>query len=320
MEIMCKLLRRIVLTAALGLLAPLHAHADCTTSTPMPAAFGTVTSFAVKNQAQTTSSVNSGVSCGGALAALLVIGNYINGTIASANGGKLTGPTGDAIPYTLYADKDYSTQLNPGQTYNWASTQFLSFLGLGGGSSVPLPLYLRTSIGSNVAAGTYTDMLTINWNWHVCGGIGIVFCIGWNDGATTVTVPVTLTVTNDCMINAPDVSFGAAPTVSSFAPVSGSLSLVCTKGMVYTVGLSAGNNAAASGRRQMASGANRLQYDLYSAGGSTVWGQATNRVNSAGAADGQSTQQFPYAARIYPDQATPPIGTYTDSVVVDVRY
>ena len=72
--------------------------------------------------------------------------------------------------------------------------------------------------------------------------------------------------------------------------------------------------------RQMASGANRLQYDIYGSGGGTVWKQATNRVNSPGAADGQSTQPFPYTARIYTDQPTPPIGTYTDSVIVDVRY
>ncbi|MCA8089370.1 spore coat U domain-containing protein [Burkholderia anthina] len=320
MESLYTLLRRIVLTAALGLLAPLQAHADCAAASPLPAAFGPVTSFDVRNQAQSTSSSNSGVTCGGALAAFLVIGNHIYGTISSATGGKMVGPTGDTIPYTLYADKNYTTQLNPGTQYDWASTQFLSFLGLGGGSSAPLPLYLRTTIGSNVAAGTYTDMLTINWSWHVCSGIGVIVCLGWSNGSTIVTVPVTLTVSNDCMINAPNVSFGAAPTVASFAPVNGSLSLTCTKGMVYTVGLSPGNNAAANGRRQMASGANRLQYDLYSAGGSTVWGQATNRVSSPGAADGQSVQAFPYVARIYTDQPTPPVGTYTDSVIVDVRY
>ncbi|AXK63790.1 spore coat U domain-containing protein [Burkholderia sp. IDO3] len=319
MKTIRKLLRRVALTALLALLVPLQAHADCTAASPMPAAFGTVTSFVVKNQAQSTSSSNIGLSCSGALATFLVVGNYINGTISSANGGVLTGPTGDKITYSIFADKNYSTQLNFGQTNNWASTQFLNFIGIGGGS-VSLPLYLRTGVGANVAAGTYTDTLTINWSWHVCSGIGIIVCIGWTDGSTSVTVPVTLTVTNDCLINAPDVNFGAAPTVASFAPVNGSLSLTCTKGMVYTVGLSPGNNAAANGRRQMASGANRLQYDIYGSGGGTVWKQATNRVNSPGAADGQSTQPFPYTARIYTDQPTPPIGTYTDSVIVDVRY
>jgi len=320
MKIIDKLLRGIALTIVFGLFGSLNVHAQCSTSSTTPAAFGTVTSFAVKNQAQTTSSTNAGVTCNGALAAILVVGNTIKGTITSANNGKLVGPTGDAIPYTLFADKNYSTQINFGATNDWASTQFISFLGFGGGSAVPLPLYLRTVIGSNVAAGTYTDTLTINWNWHVCAGIGLILCIGWNDGSATVTVPVTLTVTNDCTINAPNVNFGTAPTVSSFTPVNGRLSLTCTKGMAYTVGLSPGSNAAANGRRQMVNGANRLQYDLYSAGGGTVWGQTINRVNSPGAADGQSVQAFPYTARIYTDQPTPPIGAYTDSVIVDVRF
>ncbi|WP_321891684.1 spore coat U domain-containing protein [Burkholderia cenocepacia] len=320
MGIICKLLGRLILTTALGLLGSLQAHADCTATSPQPAAFGTVTSFAIKNQRQSTSSPNSGVSCSGAIGAFLVVGNVIYGTLSSANNGALIGPTGDRVPYTLYADKNYTTVLDLGTRYDWATTQSLSILGIGGDSSAPLPLYAVTSIGSNVAAGTYTDTLTIDWSWHVCGGVGILICLGWNDGSSTVVMPVTLTVTNDCTISAPDVSFGIAPTVSSFAPVNGNLSLTCTKGMVYTVGLSPGNNAATGGRRQMASGASRLQYDLYGAGGNTVWGQATNRVNSSGAADGQSSQQFPYVARIYPDQATPPVGTYTDSVIVDVRY
>ncbi|KVL46562.1 hypothetical protein WT01_36460 [Burkholderia cepacia] len=320
MDIICKRLCRVVLTAALGLLGALPAHADCTATSPRPATIGMVTSFAVKNQLQSTSSPDSGISCGGALPALLGPGNTIYGTLSAANNGTLIGPTGDRIPYTLYADKNHTAGLNFGTRYDWETTQFLNLLGIGG-PSAPFPLYAVTSMGSNVAAGIYTDMLTINWSWRVCGGIGLLgLCLGRNEGSSTVAVPVTLIVTNECMISARDVSFGAAPTVSSFVPVNGSLSLTCTKEMVYTVGLSPSNHGATSGRRQMASGANRLQYDLYSAGGNTMWGQVADRVNSAGAADGQSSQQFPYVARIYPDQATPPVGTYTDSVIADVRY
>ncbi|WP_176039190.1 Csu type fimbrial protein [Burkholderia stabilis] len=314
-------IRRAAIAVLVAMIAPTSAHADCVANNPAPAAFGSVTSLNLASQQQSTSSPSAGLSCGGALLAFLVNGNMINGTISSANGGKLTGTTGDAIAYSMFADKDYSKSLNFGQLYNWADTQFMSFLGLGGGSNVALPLFFRTAPGSNVAAGTYTDTLTIAWNWHVCGGAGIgSFCLGWNDGQNTVTFPVTLTVTNDCTIVAPDANFGSAPTVSSFAPVSGSLSLICTKGMTYTVGLSPGSHAAANGRRQMTSGTNVLQYDIYAASSGTVWGQATNRVGSGGSADGTSVKTFPYVARIYSDQSTPPVGTYTDSVIVDVRY
>jgi spore coat protein U-like protein len=122
------------------------------------------------------------------------------------------------------------------------------------------------------------------------------------------------------MITAPNVDFGSAPTVDTFAPVTGQIALSCTKGMTYTVGLTAGSHTAANGRRQMASGGNYLQYDIFSAGSQTVWGDTNNRVSSQRAADGVTNQQFPYTARIYTDQITPPVGTYADTVQIDVRY
>ncbi|KGD16020.1 Csu type fimbrial protein [Burkholderia pseudomallei] len=312
---------RIAATLALGLFSALHAHATCSVVSAAAASFGTVTSFAVARQPQSTSTTSSGLSCSGALLGLFVIGDQINASITSANGGKLVGPTGDAVPYTVFADQNYSIKLDLGVTYNWASGQLLNLLGIFGGPAQTLPMYFRTVQGSNVAAGTYTDTLTIAWNWDYCSGIGVLgICLGRDRGSGAAVVPVTITVTNDCMIAAPDVNFGAAPTVASFAPVTGSVSLTCTKGMVYTVGLSSGANPHASGRRQMANGANRLQYDIFGPGAAAVWGQSANRAGSGAAADGRSAQQFPYTARLYPDQPTPAVGTYTDSVVVDVRY
>ncbi|MFL9875098.1 Csu type fimbrial protein [Paraburkholderia megapolitana] len=132
---------------------------------------------------------------------------------------------------------------------------------------------------------------------------------------------LTLIVTNDCAIAARDISFGAAQDPASFSPVTGGIGVTCTKGLTYTVGIGTGSFPAANGRRQMASsGDGRLQYDIFDGGGARVWGQDTNGVSSVRAADGLSAQQFPFRAAIYADQDTPPVGTYTDSVVIDVRY
>ena len=38
------------------------------------------------------------------------------------------------------------------------------------------------------------------------------------------------------------------------------------------------------------------------------------------AADGTTLQTIPYTATIYQNQTTPPAGTYTDNVVVDVSF
>ncbi len=69
-----------------------------------------------------------------------------------------------------------------------------------------------------------------------------------------------MTVSNDCVITAPNISFGSAPVISAFATVTGqTINLACTKGSAYTVGLSDGQHpVSAGGRRQMISGSNYL--------------------------------------------------------------
>ncbi|WP_420998434.1 spore coat U domain-containing protein [Cupriavidus sp. 30B13] len=313
--------RRCLAPALLGLLLSPPARASCSAIAGSPASFGTVGSFAARTQPLATSTVNSGLTCTGAVAGFLILGDQINAVITSANQGSLAGPGGDTIPYRIYADPQGNVPLNINTGYNWATGQLANFLGVFGGPSKALPLYLRTlPANASIAAGTYTDTATIYWQWGYCAGIGVLgACLGRDAGGGRSAFALTLTVTNDCLIGASDIDFGAAPTVTSFAPVSGSLSLTCTKGMVFTVGLSGGNFPAPDGRRQMASGARRLQYDIFGPAG-TVWGAGAGRAGSGGPADGISAKSFPYTARIYADQPTPPAGTYVDSVIVDVRY
>jgi spore coat protein U-like protein len=309
-----RMMGRLVLALGLGLLAMGAAQAQCTTGTSTPVSFGTLTSFVVDSTQQTSTTPNAGISCGnGGIS--LVSNNHIFGTPTSASGGFLVGPTGDKVPYLVYAST--TIQIPFGTQYDWGTGGLLIL----GSTPTPIQLWVKTVPGANVASGTYTDTLTLSGSWSICTGIGAFgVCLGTSTGNYSLPISISLAVTNDCVITAPDISFGSAPVPSAFAPVSGNLSLVCTKGMSYTVGLSAGVNPAANGRRQMASGANRLQYDIYSSGGAIVWGDATNRVGSPGAADGTSAQAFPYQASIYTDQPTPPVGTYTDMVIINVRY
>ncbi|WP_454719835.1 MULTISPECIES: Csu type fimbrial protein [Cupriavidus] len=305
----------------LGLLPAPEARASCSAIAGSPASFGTVGSFAARTQPLATSTANSGLTCTGAVAGFLILGDRINAFITSANHGSLAGPGGDTIPYRIYADPHGNVPLNLNTSYNWATGQLANFLGVFGGPSKSLPLYFRTlPAHAGIAAGTYTDTVSVSWQWDYCAGIGVLgACLGRDIDSGQSTFTLTLTVTSDCLMSAPDIDFGAAPTATSFAPVSGSLSLTCTKGMAFTVGLSNGSHPAPDGRRQMASGAHRLQYDIFGPGGA-VWGQGAGRVGSGGPADGSTARSFPYTARIYADQPTPPAGAYVDSVIVDVRY
>ena len=326
-----KLLLLLALTLG-GFSATLRAACTLPAST---ASFGSVTSFVI-NTTASTSSTTANVNCGAGSTVSLLSGNNITLQLAGASATSGTrgartraGVTGsDTIPVQLCTAANCATEMTIGATpITYNSTQLVNLIGLLGGLNFSIPLYLRTLPGQVVAAGNYTLTLNVAVTYRICTGIAALgLCLAGQDQNGSGTIPITLnlTITNDCAtITAPNVSFGSAPLVSGFAAVSQSISVVCTKGSTYTVGLSNGNNAS-NGVRSMASGVNRLSYEIYKGTSSNRWGPSgTERQASANATtvsgDGL-TRTFPYTARILTTQTTPPAGNYSDSVVVDVAF
>ena len=313
-----------------ALLIPGTTWALCSVVGTTPVAFGTLSSIAVRTTAQSSSTLNAGLSCTGSLLSLLTSNDHFWATVTSLQSG-LVGPTGDVIAYTLYANNSTSYPITRGTPYDFARNGIIDALGLLNGTTPKtVPLYLRTTIGSNVAAGVYTETLSILWSWNYCSGIGLGdLCLGRDISNGTATLTVNLTVANDCTITAPNIAFGSAPVVSAFTPVTGqTINLMCTKGSAYTVGLSDGQNAiSVNGRRRMISGSNYLAYDIFKSAGTTRWGSVgiARRASSdaevnPGNGLGTGSQIFNYNAKIYTDQPTPPAGTYLDNVVLDVGF
>lgn len=303
------------------------AWAKCTSVVTAPAAFGSLNSTQVRGAVQTASSTNSGLQCNGSVLSVLSSTDSFKVKITSATSG-LVGPTGDIIPYTLYADATTTYPITRGSSFEFRTTGILDLLGLLNGTPKAVPLYMRTLVGSNVAAGLYQETLNVQWDWSYCEGIGLGgLCIGKDTGSGTKTLLVSLTVTNDCQITTPNISFGSAPVVAGFGTVSQSLSVSCTKGSNYTVGLDDGQNVA-SGRRRMKSTANNyLAYDIFKSAGTVRWGSSgtarrasTDADVNPGAGTGTGSQVFNYNAKVYTDQATPPAASYADSVILDVQF
>lgn len=293
-----------------------------------PAAFGTVNSTLVRTTVQTASTTNSGLQCTGSLLSLLSSNDHFYATITPASGG-LVGPTGDVINYTLYADNSVNYPITRGVAFDFARNGIIDLLGLLNGTTPKaVPIYLRTQIGSNVAAGLYQETLTVAWSWNYCSGIGIgSICLGRDIGSGSKTLNVSLTVSNDCQITTPNISFASAPVVAGFGTVNQSLSVSCTKGSNYTVGLDDGQNVSGGRRRMKSSANNYLAYDIFKSAGAVRWGSvgAARRSSSdaevnPGAGTGTGSQVFNYNAKVYTDQATPPAATYTDSVILDVQF
>ncbi|VVN20020.1 hypothetical protein PS664_04252 [Pseudomonas fluorescens] len=305
--------------------------AACSVVTSAPASFGSISSMTVRTAAQTSSTINAGLSCTSALISLLVSSDHFYATITSTQSG-MVGPTGDVIGYTIYGNNSSSYPITRGTQFDFGGAGGIAqALGLiAGPGAKTVPLYLSSITGSNVAAGLYTETLNIAWNWNYCSGIGIGgICLGRDIGNAVATLTVSMTVTNDCQITAPNISFGSAPVISGFTAVTGqTVNIACTKGSAYTVGLSDGQNPlSVGGRRRMISGSNYLAYDIFKSAGTTRWGSvgAARRASSTAEVNpgnglGTGSQVFNYNARIYTDQTTPPAGTYLDNVVLDVGF
>ncbi|MBB5193201.1 spore coat protein U-like protein [Silvimonas terrae] len=306
------------------------AAAACQASNGTGSLGTTISSFSVYNAQQSTTAT-SGIKCTGSLVSLLGT-NVV--TVTIANSANKTGTqarllnttTGaDYVPYIICKDSSCGTVYNVGSSITWSSTSLLGLLGLFNNSDGSLPLYIRTMTGARVAAGNYTDTLTLNWTWQLCdlgvGGLCLVIT-----GSGTSTVGLSMGVVNDCVLTAPNVLFGVAPLANGFADVNQVVQVVCTKGASYTVGMSNGNNWSGTVRQMKSTAGGFLQYDIYKPD-STRWGPTgTDRRSSsaadanAGTYDGVTTQGYNYRASVIQTQTTPATGAYTDLITLDILF
>ena len=321
-----------LLFAGLLLLLPSFGYAACALPAST-ASFGSVTTF-VANSTVSAVTTNANVNCGAGAALSLLGNNQITFQLTGATNSngtrgilKRSGDTGsDNVPVRLCTDSACATELTVGGTpFVYGSQTLINLAGLLGSLNFAIPVYLRTVPGQVVAAGTYQVTLNMAVTYRICTSIAIGnLCLSEQTGSGVIPITVTAILTNDCTtITAPNISFGSAPLVGSFSSVSQTINVLCSKGSTYTVGLSNGSYPVGS-VRNMASGANRLSYEIYQGTTSNRWGPGgterwSSTTSSAVSADGL-TRGFNYTARVLTSQNTPPAGNYSDSVVVDLSF
>ena len=142
------------------------------------------------------------------------------------------------------------------------------------------------------------------------------------DAATsTATMTVQMTITATCTVNsASTLNFGTQGVLSTNVDQTSTIQVTCTNTTPYNVGLDAGTGTGATvATRKMTSGANTVNYTLYSnAGRTTVWGNTVGTDTQAATGNG-SAQSYTVYGRV-PPQAAPAPGTYTDTITVTVTY
>jgi spore coat protein U-like protein len=151
-------------------------------------------------------------------------------------------------------------------------------------------------------------------------------------GSLNSNLAVNASVNSNCTISTAAVAFGVYdPVVTNAASAltgSGSITIACTKGSVPTLKLDLGATPSGS-VRQMASGAERLPYELYqppsnvagtACGALTqVWGTTGSGILTTVAAPSSAARTYEVCGSI-PGGANVAVGAYADTVIATVTY
>jgi spore coat protein U-like protein len=138
---------------------------------------------------------------------------------------------------------------------------------------------------------------------------------------TTSTFTTQVMIAASCTINsASTLNFGSQGVLIANVDQTSTLQVQCTNTTPYNIGLDAGTGTGATvAVRKMTSGANTVNYSLYSdSGRATVWGNTVGTDTVAAIGSGAS-QSYTVYGRVMA-QTTPAPGTYNDTVTLTVTY
>jgi spore coat protein U-like protein len=138
----------------------------------------------------------------------------------------------------------------------------------------------------------------------------------------SATLDVSATISANCTVSTTAVAFGAVNPQGGNHDATGSVTVNCTNGAPWSATASAGAGSGATfATRRMTSGANTLNYSLFtSATYGTVWGNGSGGTGAVTGTGSGSAQVFTVFGRIPAGQTAARVGTYTDTVSVTVTY
>ncbi len=166
-------------------------------------------------------------------------------------------------------------------------------------------------------------------------GLCVAFLVGLapssesQAGTATANMTVQVTITAACTINAATLDFGSnagTSLVASNIDAATTVSVTCTNGSPYSIGMDNGANATGAQRR-MKTGTNFLNYNLYVDSARTnAWTTAASSTtcttaNSCALGTGNgSAQTVSIYGRVPSIGTAPPAGSYTDTVTMTITY
>jgi len=183
----------------------------------------------------------------------------------------------------------------------------------GAGTVDPIIYAEITDSGTMATAGSYISQFT--------GPADVAFSYGQGGCTQSGDVngfTVSATVKASCTVSASPMDFGLSTgTINDPIDSAAILSVSCTNGAAYSIGLDDGQSPTASGRT-MTSGTGGLSYGLFhDAGLSAPWGLAAGST-ATGSGSGM-TQPLTIYGRVFGGQRAT-TGLYSDTVVIVIAY
>jgi len=156
-------------------------------------------------------------------------------------------------------------------------------------------------------------------------GLAVVLTVMLSGSAfgstTTSTFQSQVTITASCTIlSTTTLDFGSNGVLTANIDQTSTIQVQCTNTTPYNIGFNAGTATGATvTTRKMTSGANTVNYSLFSDSGRTTnWGNTVGTDTVASTGTGAS-QSFTVYGRV-PAQSTPAPATYTDTITATVTY
>lgn len=311
------LLVAVLLALPALVLSPSLAHAAVCTVHVGDLDFGAVDAIG-NTPATTTASID--ISCdaiGDGVTKITVCGNFGAGSAGESGGVREAASGGDALSFGLYASSGTGTPWGSLANPELGTPQEIDIGVSGSSASTTATLYGIVPAGqASVPVGTYQTSFT-SADAVFTYAEGSLDCAAPTGGADAyASFAVNASISANCLLETNDLDFGTAGIIGDNIDADTAIGITCTPGTGYGITIDGGHSGDPD-HRQMHSGSDTVDYDLYSdAGRHDPWGTSpASTVNGDGT--GQQ-QQLGVYGRIPPQPAAP--GRYTDTVVVTISY
>jgi spore coat protein U-like protein len=224
----------------------------------------------------------------------------------------MLGPSSSTLRYNLLGPPPAMTP--------WSNTTAIavpvsgSILGFTANATVTVAASLLANQQS-AAPGLYqqTVSATVTYSTTTCT-TGLIV------GSGSVSFLASATVLKSCNVAASNLAFGVTGDLTAAIAGQSNINVQCSNGTGYSIALNGGLSGATNPtQRKMNLGAGNIVYGLYqNLGHTSPWGGTigTNVVNGIGTSVSQAVPVY----GLVPIQTTPPVGTYSDTIVVSVTY